>query len=54
MKDSQTFLWPLSKRVWKGRIETHLLYKDGENNFKHDQHDLMEYETYDCLKESSW
>ena len=32
---------------WKNP-ETH-----SENNLEHDQDDLMEYETYDCLKESS-
>ena len=43
------------KESLKGKNpETHLVYKDGENNFEHDQDDLMEYETYDCLKESSW
>ena len=37
------------KESLKGKNpETH-----GENNLEHDQDDLMEYETYDCLKESS-
>ncbi|KAL0657167.1 hypothetical protein Bca4012_077751 [Brassica carinata] len=35
------------KQSLKGKNpETHLVYKDGENNFEHDQDDLMEYETY--------
>ncbi|XP_013731516.1 cold shock protein 2-like [Brassica napus] len=31
--------------------EAHLVHHDGENDFDHDQDDLMDYETSDCLRE---
>lgn len=30
--------------------ETHMVYKDDEDDFDHEKDDLMEYETSDCLK----
>ncbi|KAF8108631.1 hypothetical protein N665_0106s0031 [Sinapis alba] len=33
--------------------EAHLVYQDGEEDFDHEKDDLMDYETSDCLKESS-
>ena len=31
--------------------EAHMTYQDGEDDFNHDQDDLMDYETSDCLKD---
>ncbi|KAF8111957.1 hypothetical protein N665_0070s0027 [Sinapis alba] len=33
--------------------EAHLVYQDGEEDFDHEKDDLMDYETSNCLKESS-
>ena len=35
---------------WKNP-EAHLVHHDGKNDFDHDQDDLMDYKTSDCLRE---
>ena len=44
----------LYQKSLKGKNpEAHMTYQDGEDDFNHERDDLIDYETSDCLKESS-